>query len=99
MGVVSPAFFRDLQRDHPARWRRFNALIDDRKNVAATYLGPFVRDDLHAAATFLMLDQIVLQASDTPFAERLGISRREAVRTAVLVWGGGALVEGVRGQV
>jgi hypothetical protein len=39
-----------------------------------------------------MLDNLVMQASDARFAERLGISRREAVRTAVLIWGRGALV-------
>ena len=57
------------------------------------YLGPFLRDDLHAPTVFLMLDYLVMQASDPRFVERLGISRREAVRTAVSVWGGGALLQ------
>ncbi|HSJ96384.1 MAG TPA: TetR/AcrR family transcriptional regulator [Myxococcota bacterium] len=92
LGKVSPAFFKDLQRDHPAAWRRFHALIAERKEVAAVHLRPFLRQDIHPAATFLMLDNLVMQASDPRFAEKMGISRREAVRTAVSVWGGGALV-------
>jgi AcrR family transcriptional regulator len=92
LGKVSPAFFQDLHRDHPDAWRRFQALIAERKEVAAVHLAPYVRPDLLPAATFLMLDNLVMQASDPRFAERMGITRREAVRTAVSVWGGGALV-------
>ena len=38
----------------------------------------------------LMLDYLVTHVADPRNAERLGISRREAVRTAVSIWGGGA---------
>ena len=94
LAEVSPAFFSGSPPRPPASWERFQAQIDERKNVAARYLGPFLRDDLHPPRPCsLMLDHLVMQASDPRFAERLGVSRREAVRTAVSVWGGGALLQ------
>jgi AcrR family transcriptional regulator len=88
---VSPAFFQDLHRDHPEAWSRFNADIQERKDAAAPLLTPFLRPELNPNVALLMLDHLVMEAADTRYAERLGISRREAVRTAVLVWCGGAL--------
>jgi AcrR family transcriptional regulator len=99
LGNVAPAFFVDLRRDHPPAWQRFQEVIDQRKLVAARHLRPFLRHDVHPAAAFLMLDNLVTHAGDPRFAERLGISRREAVRTALSVWGGGALVRRTRLRV
>jgi AcrR family transcriptional regulator len=93
LGKVAPAFFSDLNRDHPDAWERFNALISERKQVAAVILRPFLRPDVNPAIAFLILDTLVTQAASPRFVEQLGISRREAVRTALSVWGGGALVQ------
>jgi AcrR family transcriptional regulator len=93
LSEVTPAFFSDLHRDYPAAWERFQARITERKMVAAKYLTPYLRDDLHVPTVFGILDNLAMQASDPRFVERLGISRREAVRTAVSVWGGGALLQ------
>ena len=90
---VSPAFFQDLHRDHPECWRRFNAQIERRKQAAAPLLDPFLRRDLDSNAALLMLDYLVTHVADPRSAERLGVSRREAVRTAVSIWGGGALLQ------
>jgi AcrR family transcriptional regulator len=90
---VSPAFFKDLHRDHPESWARFNAQIEARKQAAAPILGPFLRPDLNPNVALLMLDHLVTQAAEPRYAERLGVSRREAVRTAVSIWGVGALLE------
>jgi len=90
---VSPAFFQDLHRDHPESWSRFNAQIEARKRAAAPILGPFLRPELNANVALLMLDLLVTEAADPRYAERLGVSRREAVHTAVSIWGGGALRE------
>jgi AcrR family transcriptional regulator len=95
LGEVAPAFFRDLRRDHPAAWERFQAVIEDRKQIAAGYLGRFLRPDVHSGAMLLLLDQLVMTAADPRFVERLGISRREAVRAALSIWGGGALLQRV----
>ena len=96
LGRVAPAFFEDLHRDHPSAWKRFIALIQERKLVAGRHLGPYVRPDLHPETTFAMLDQLVMHAANPRFAETLGITRREAVRTAVSIWGGGALIQRVK---
>jgi len=90
---VSPAFFQDLHRDHPESWSRFNAEIEARKRAAAPLLGPFLRPELNPNVALLMLDHLVTEAADPRYAERLGVSRREAVRTAVSIWGCGALLE------
>ena len=96
LGQVSPAFFADLHRDHPDAWERFNAVIDERKQVAAEHLAPFLRDDMHPDTVFPMLDLLVTQAANPRFVEQLGISRREAVRVAISLWGGGALRQRAR---
>jgi AcrR family transcriptional regulator len=90
---VSPAFFKDLHRDHRASWERFNAQIELRKQAAAPLLGPFLRPDLNPNVALLMLDYLVTHVADPRYAERLGVSRREAVRTAVSIWGDGALLQ------
>ena len=92
---VSPALFADLQRDHPAAWKRFEAQIGERKQIAAKYLAPFLRDDVHAGVAILMLDSLVMQSADPGFVETVGISRRESVRSALAIWGGGALKQRV----
>jgi len=88
---VSPTLFADLQRDHPIAWKRFQAQIDERKQIAADYLMPFLREDIHPGVAILMLDTLVMQAADPGFVETVGISRREAVRSALAIWAGGAL--------
>jgi AcrR family transcriptional regulator len=98
LSQVAPAFFRDLRRDHPKAWHRFNAVISERKQQAAPLLQPFLRDDLDPGAALAMLDYLVTHAADPRFAEQVGLSRREAVRTALSVWGGGALVQRTRLQ-
>ncbi|HVP29659.1 MAG TPA: TetR/AcrR family transcriptional regulator [Myxococcota bacterium] len=91
---VSPSFFKDLHRDHPECWRRFQAQIEERKWAAAPFLAPFLRPDLDSKVALIMLDYLVTKAADPRYAERLGVSRQEAVRTAVSIWGGGALLHG-----
>lgn len=91
LSAVSPAFFEDLRRDHPEAWKRFQTQIRRRKRVAVERLTPFLREDVHPGAVLSMLDTLVMRSADPRFTERFGISRREAVRSALSVWGGGAL--------
>jgi AcrR family transcriptional regulator len=93
LAEVSPAFFEDLQRDHPDEWRRYRNVINERKLVAARHLRPFLREDAHPSIVFRMLDMLVLQAASPRFVEQVGTSRREAMRQAISLWGGGALRE------
>ena len=93
LAEVSPAFFEDLKRDHPEEWRRYRRVLNDRKLVAAKHLRPFLREDVHAATVFRMLDALVLQAASPRFVEKVGTSRKAAMRAAISLWGGGALRE------
>lgn len=88
---VSPAFFDDLRRDHPEAWHRFWSEIRRRKRIAAVHLDPFLRDGMDHEVSLALLDSLVMRAADPRFTERLGISRRDAVRAALSLWGGGAL--------
>jgi AcrR family transcriptional regulator len=92
---VSPTLFADLQRDHPIAWKRFEAQIGERKQIAAGHLVRFLREDVHPGVAILMLDTLVMQAADPGFVETVGISRRETVRSALAIWGGGALKQRV----
>jgi len=93
LSQVSPAFFKDLHRDHPEEWQRFNAVIDERQDVAAEYLRPFLREDVDSETVLQMLDMLTRLAADPRFVDKLDVSRRDAVRTAISLWGGGALRE------
>ncbi len=88
---INPAFFVDLQRDHTVEWKLFQAQLDKRKWAAAKYLLPFLREDLNPIAGLMMLNELVMKAADPAFVEQLGLTRRDAVRTAISIWGGGAL--------
>jgi AcrR family transcriptional regulator len=89
---VSPAFFQDLHRDHPECWRRFQSQIEERKWAAAPVLRRFLRSDVGGDVALRMLDHLTTWAADPRNAERLGVSRSEAVRIAVSIWCGGALL-------
>lgn len=54
---------------------------DTRKAAAAPLLAPFVRADLDPTVALATLDWLVTHVAEPRQAERLGISRREAVRT------------------
>jgi hypothetical protein len=82
---------RKLLLEETRRARAAGRQIDARKWAAAPVLSPFLRPDLNANVALQMLDHFVTWAADPRSAERLGVSRREAVRTAVSLWGDGAL--------
>lgn len=93
LSSVSPVFFDDLRRDYPDAWARFQGLIQKRQYDSAPYFIPLLRDDVHPMAALRLLNRMVILASEPGFGERFGISRQEAVRTALSIWGGGALKE------
>ncbi|MEW6775608.1 MAG: TetR/AcrR family transcriptional regulator [Bdellovibrionota bacterium] len=93
---VSPAFFDDLRRDHPAAWDRFQSVIEERKLASAKYLLPLLRPDVDPGAALVFLDRLVTLAADPALADQLGISRQDTVRAALSIWAGGAMKERVR---
>jgi AcrR family transcriptional regulator len=90
----SPAFFADLKHDYPAAWDSLQKDLARRKALGAGLLRPQLRTDLDPEVALSMLDLIVTQVSDARTWNRLGVSRQEAVRTALAIWAGGALQNG-----
>jgi AcrR family transcriptional regulator len=87
----SPAFWEDLRRDHAEAWAIFQQEIRRRKRQGAAVLRPFLHPDVHPEMALALLDRGLMLASDPEQCERIGVSRAEAIRTAVRIWAQGAL--------
>jgi AcrR family transcriptional regulator len=92
--AISPAFLQDLQSDYPAVWRRYSQVISERKRQGMVLLRPLLRPDVNERVAFSLLNYIFGLVQDPEFAGRLNVSRREALRGAVSIWAGGALMRG-----
>jgi AcrR family transcriptional regulator len=91
---ISPAFAHDLETDYPAVWRRYREIVDERKRRGAALLRPMLKPEVDRRVALALLDVIFKTVLEPEFANRLGISRREAIRSAISVWAGGALARG-----
>lgn len=89
--TLSPAFARDLQSDYPAAWRRYRDEIQQRKQRGAALLRPVLKPDIDERVSLAVLDLILTTVLRPEFADRLRISRHEALRSAVAIWAGGAV--------
>lgn len=92
---LSPAFVRDLQTDYPAVWQRYKDVVNERKRRGAQLLRPLLKPSVDERVAFAVLDTILSTVIAPSFSERLRVSRREALRSAVMIWAGGALARGV----
>jgi AcrR family transcriptional regulator len=90
---VSPAFARDLRSDYPAVWKRYRDVMEERKRRGAKLLRPLLRPDVDEHVAFALLNVIFSTALEPDFADRMHTSRREALRSAVSIWAGGALTQ------
>lgn len=88
----SPPFWADLSRDYPIQWQRLQHDLEERRLTGAKLLEPHLRPGLTPAAAFALLDIIYTRSHDPQLCDRLGISRRDAIRTALSIWAQGALV-------
>lgn len=95
--ALSPAFAHDLRTDHPAAWKRYREVINERKARGAALLRPLIKPDVDSRVALALLDVIFRTVIDPAFAQRLQTSRREALRSAVMIWAGGAISR--RGQL
>jgi hypothetical protein len=93
---ISPAFARDLQSDYPTVWKRYREIVDSRKRRGANLLRPLLKPDVDARVALALLNTVFTTVLEPEFAERLHISRREALRTAVMIWAGGAIGRGTK---
>ena len=89
--ALSPSFRRDLETDYPAVWKRYREVVDERKRLGATLLRPLLKPELNKEVSLAILDLIFTAVLRPEFADRLRISRHEAIRTAVSIWAAGAL--------
>jgi AcrR family transcriptional regulator len=94
--ALSPAFTRDLKTDYPVVWRRYRDVINVRKQQGAELLRPLLKPQVDERVAFALLNQIFSTVLDPEFADRLHVSRREALRSAVSIWAGGALQKSTR---
>jgi AcrR family transcriptional regulator len=90
--ALSPAFARDLRADYPTAWKRYRSIVDTQKRRGATLLRPLLKPELDRRVAFALLNAIFAMVQDPEFADALHIARREALRTALSIWAGGALV-------
>jgi len=95
--AVSPVFERDLQSDYPAVWRRYRAVMEERKRLGAELLRPLLKPSVDERVAFGLLGHIFNLVLSPEFADRLHVSRREALRSAVIIWAGGAITR--RGEL
>ena len=95
--TLSPVFMRDLKTEYPAVWQRYREIIRERKRRGAVLLRPLLKRDVDAKVAFALLNSVFMIVQEPEFAERLHVSRREALRSAVSIWAGGALSR--RGQL
>lgn len=88
---LSPAFLRDLRTDYPAAWQRFREVGFQRRTRGAALLRPVLRRDLDPDIALAVLGIILREVMRPDFADRLRVSRHEALRTAVAIWASGAM--------
>ena len=87
----SPAFFADLARDYPAQSVKLQRDLARRKAKGESLLSPHLKPGLIPAAAFALLDLIYTHAHDPRLGDEVGVARRDVVRTALAIWGDGAL--------
>ena len=87
----APAFWEDLRRRHPEAWRLFTEEIDRRKREGAARLRPRIRRDVNPEIALAVLDLIMTHMPSPRLCDRIGVTRREAIETAIAVWARGAL--------
>jgi AcrR family transcriptional regulator len=95
--ALSPAFIRDLKSEYPAVWERYREVMNERKRRGAALLRPLLKPGVDEKVAFALLNTIFATVLAPEFADRLHVSRRAALRSAVMIWAGGALAR--RGQL
>jgi AcrR family transcriptional regulator len=90
----SPAFISDLRRDYPKAWEIFQRHLKTSKRQGAALLTPGLKPGMRPDIALTLLDLILTRITDPELPDRLRVSRHELIRTAIAIWGSGAL----RGQ-
>jgi AcrR family transcriptional regulator len=93
---LSPAFARDLRSDYPTVWKRYRDILESRKRRGANLLRPLLKPEIDARVALALLNTIFTTVLEPEFAERLHTSRRDALRTSIMIWAGGAIAHGTK---
>ena len=88
----SSAWWSDLRRGYPGAWNTFERTMRTQKRRGAAQLRPYLRKDVHAETALAVLELILDNISNPDLCERLGVTRREGIQSAIAVWSRGALV-------
>jgi AcrR family transcriptional regulator len=88
---ISPAFARDLRSDYPEAWARFNEVIEERQQRGVAMLRPVLKPEIDPSVAFFILKLLLDEAMRPEFANRMRLSRHDAIRSAVAIWAGGAI--------
>lgn len=89
--TISPAFMRDLESDYPVAFRRYREVVRERKERGAALLRPLLKPELDERVAFAVMDMILRTVLRQEFADKLRITRAEAIRSALAIWAGGAV--------
>jgi AcrR family transcriptional regulator len=90
-GRLSPAFARDLRSDYPAAWKRFQGVVQHRQEQGAELLRPVLKPELDERVAFAVLKMLLDEVMRPEFADRLRISRHDAIRSVMSIWAAGAV--------
>ena len=89
----SAAWWSDLRRGYPESWATFERALRTHKRRGAAALRPHLRPELHAGTALTVLELILDRLPSPEVCERLGVTRREAIGSAIALWARGALVD------
>jgi AcrR family transcriptional regulator len=87
----SVAFWDDLRWRYPQAWKVFSEEIERRKKEGAAQLRPRIRARVNSEVALAVLDLIMRYVPNPRLCDRIGVSRKEAIETALAVWAWGAL--------
>jgi len=87
----TPTFWDELRADYPDAWRIFSREVKRRKAHGAALLRPHIAPEWSPEMALAILDNLIESAADPERCRRLGISRDDAIRTAIGIWRRGAL--------
>jgi AcrR family transcriptional regulator len=86
-----PSFWHDLRKHYPNAWTIYEAATLRSLASSSKLLRPELRADVDASLAYTLLIESIQSASNAQRCERLGLTRREALRQAIITWSRGNL--------
>jgi AcrR family transcriptional regulator len=86
-----PSFWHDLRKHYPDAWGIYEAATLRSLAFSSKLIRPELRADIDASLAYTLLIEGIQSASNTQRCERLGLTRREALRQVIITWSRGNL--------